>query len=364
MTRKYSKAILLFVLLFTFQEFFANNKPKPIQLDLGGEFFAQQSLQNNESLIGLAAIMVDVDLYLNEKLTGFAAFHFDSSPWHSFLNRSYNYNETDEYDISLHVEEFHMQWQATKIISLKVGRRYAGISAVNAMHLADFDFSTKPRIFTMYYGDNHGLAIDGLSLKLEQSFGNSNISLENEWGKNSIHRNTGQLSSTLRYQYENDKNIIDARIYGYFDYQNAPENKLLNLFDAADYYSLQPSNAFEMNAKGASLSYNYILSDQKNLLLHAELMTREIGKKSYMGGFAYLQAQFSEKWNASIMYQELKVPFFENSLLNAYTERITTLGISYEPNENQRIRLEYSNTNNNPFYDNMLLLKYRVYVNI
>lgn len=329
-----------------------------IGLEVGGELFYKYGLQSKDHLGGLAAIMVDVDFHISRSLTGFGAFHFDSSPWYDFMNRSFQTGDSDHPDIELHVEEFFAEWAPVEFFRLKAGRRYSRFSQVNQLHLADFQFATKPRILTAYMGDNHGLALDGVSMQWLINSGGSTFWWLTELEKTGLAGEDLSFTTVLNWTLDLGSSDLSIRTYGFFDHQQREDNRLYNSF-APDEYALLPLDSdIGLNAWGGSVRYEASRSSRRPLMLHAELMNRRISDRYFTGGFAFVHYGFAQRWIANMMYQQLDLPFIADDALDFVTERSVTIGIAFMATPDQRIRLEYSYYDGSPFYNDMLLLKY------
>lgn len=329
-----------------------------VGLDVGGELFYKYGLHSNRHFGGLAAIMIDVDYNISRNITGFGAFHFDSSPFYDFMNRSFQTEDSEHPDIELHVEEFFVEWTPVTFFRLKAGRRYSRFSQVNQLHLADFQFSTKPRILTAYMGDNHGLALDGVSMQWLLHSGSSTFWWLTELEKTGFSGEDLSFTTVLNWRLAIGSSNLMVRTYGFFDHQQRPDNRLFNSF-APDEYALLPlDSVIGLNAWGGSVRFEALQSSGRPLILHAELMNRRVSDRYFTGGFAFVHYGFAERWIANMMYQQLDVPFIADSDLDFVTERSLTLGLSFIATPDQRIRLEYSYFHDSPFFDDMLLLKY------
>lgn len=334
-------------------------KPK-LKSEAGAELFFLQNTASSENLIGLAAIMIDLDMVISRQTTAFAAFHFDASPFYSLLNRSFQTELEPEYEIDLHVEELYALWEPTAYFALKAGRRYSGISAVNESHLADFQFNMKPRIFTAYIGDNHGLAMDGLSMKWILPLGPGRLSWLTEAAKNSLTGKDWVITGILDWSSNEIKNgyTFGVRAFTYFDQQKKTDKLLYNTFHPEEYAMLYLQRDMNLNARGLSVSLAKETAGSRGIYFHAEWMQRRISRFFYSGGFAFVHLTLSEKWHAGLMYQHLELPFIEDGNLDRQTEYAIIPGLSYQPGNQHRIRLEYNHFENSPFYEPFLLMKY------
>lgn len=334
-------------------------KPK-LTPEAGAEFFFLQNTASSENLIGLAAVMIDLDMVISRQATAFAAFHFDASPFYSFLNRSFQTEMNPDYEIDLHVEELYALWEPAAYFALKAGRRYSGISPVNELHLADFQFNMKPRIFTAYIGDNHGLAIDGLSMKWTLPLGPGRLSWLTEAAKNSFSGKDWVVTAILDWSANEIKNgySFGIRAFSYFDHQKKTDKHLYNTFHPEELAMLHLQKDMNLNAHGFSVSFAKETAGNRGLYFHAEWMQVRISRRFYSGGFAFVHMALSEKWYAGLMYQQLELPFIEGDQLDRLTEYSITPGLSYKSSPNQRIRLEIGLYENSPFFDQFLLLKY------
>ena len=329
-------------------------------LEVGAEFFGHYNTQANEGMGGLAAIMIDLDVKLNERFSLFGAFHFDSSPWHDFLNETLEQRQHTPlaYDIKLEVEEFFADWIIIpERLKIRAGRRFSRYSYANQLHLADFEFNMKPRIYTSYWGNNHGMAIDGLSLKVKGSSGIANAALFMEAAKNGVASEQTLFTTVLDTHFDFRYFDLGVRGFTYFDHQNETHPLFIYLDETQT--SLIPLNdQLGLNAWGGSTQWFFDLSDKKSLLLQAEWINRRMGDDFYPGMYAFVQLVHSERFLTSVMYQQLDIPVIKNNQITSQTEQVYTFGISYFPIEWHRLRLEYSHFSNSLHHRNMILLKY------
>ncbi|ASB49775.1 hypothetical protein CDL62_11825 [Alkalitalea saponilacus] len=336
-----------------------NSITKPdIDLEIGGEIFAKQTTESGNYMLGLAAIMVDVDVIFNDKISLFGAFHFDSSPWHDLLNetRQTRMGTPSPYDIELEVEEFYLTWNTTGFLTITAGRWFSRISPVNQLHLADFQFNMKPRIFTSYWGNNHGMAIDGIGTKLYYNNSNSEMALKTELAKNGIEKENTLLTNTLSYTYHNETTTINPRIFGYWEHQSNL-HPFFALEEEENFNNQELQTGHKINGWGGNLTIEQTMRNDQSLLFTAEWMNRKFGNRSYPGGYAFLVYSPTDKWNASIMYQQLKLPLLEPGI-GSMSEKSITTGVSWFPYQNHRLRLEYQHYGEKIYHENMLLLKY------
>ncbi|TCO09772.1 hypothetical protein [Natronoflexus pectinivorans] len=329
-----------------------------VDLEIGGELFAKQTTESGNYMMGVAAVMIDIDLVFNEKVSLFGAFHFDSSPWHDLLNetRQTRMTESSPYDIELEVEEFYLTWNATRFLTVTAGRWFSRISPVNQLHLADFQFNMKPRIFTSYWGSNHGMAIDGIGTKLHYSTDNSELALKTEFAKNGIEKENTLFTNTLSYKHTNERTTINPRIFGYWEHQTT-NHPFLALQDEENFKMRELRTGLKKNGWGGSLTISHNIRSNQSLLFTTEWMNRKYGSSNYPGAYAFLVYSPSENWSASIMYQQLKLPLATDGV-GTINEKSIISGISWFPYTNHRLRLEYQHYGEKIYHENMLLMKY------
>ncbi len=336
-------------------------------IELGAETFYGFDQGAGSGLGGLAAIMIDMEGSIHERVSVFSAFHFDSSVWHDFMNKV----EGDRqdlafgYDIELEVEEFFITWEAIPgALDITAGRMFSVLSYANQLHLADFQFNMKPRIFTDYWGDNHGFALDGLSAKLYYQHGRLDASLITEAAKNGYESEslsaTGVLDAAINLNGLN----LGLRGFGYMDHQHDDHPFLYRFshFGDVDYAFKE---GLQLNAYGGGVNALWDTSPFFNsVFLQAEGVQRAFGDDTYAGGYAFVIFSHSERLETSFMYQQLEVPAWDNATILRDTEKAYIAGLSFFPWYNHRIRLEYHTYDNSMFYDNMLLLKYTFFTDL
>jgi len=343
-------------------------KEKPstaFEIEIGGEFFAKQAFEKKPFLTGLAAIMIDLDFQVSNRLSGFAAFHFDSGIWHSFINRSFIVDEEkDHTDIELHVEEFFVAWNPINFLELKAGRRYSRISRANYMHLADFEFNAKPRVFTTFFGDNHGLAIDGLSGEVKMESEKTSFSFLTEIGRNGDQSNNLIVTSTMEAGFESKNWNASIKGFSIFDHQQNDNPWFSKSISPERQNLLNLTEGLKMNALGASISLFTSVTKTLDINISTETFSRKLGNAKLFGGFGFARATFGKRFSLALMYQAVEIPTIENNSIASIREQSTTLGVSWFPTDRQRLNLEFSNFSNSPFYNNMVLLKYTFNIGI
>ncbi len=336
-----------------------SNNPS-IVIELGAETFMHHDFSANAMIGGLAAIMIDIDGHLNDSFSFFGAFHFDTSPWHDFLNEPFDHRQDAgfAYDVELEVEEFFVDWDILpEHLELRAGRRFSRFSYANQLHLADFQFNMKPRIFTSYWGNNHGLAIDGLSLSLSGEAGPAKAVFFAEAAKNGLASAHTMITTVLDTRFDLGGLDLGVRGFAYFDHQTE-NHPLLFGIDETRFDLINLHSGLGLNAWGMGVSSLWDLHNGKALLLQSEWVNRKLGDDFLLGMYAFLQFDFSEKLSASAMYQQLEMPVLSNDRLITEKEQAYTLGVSWFPLPEHRLRLEYNHFNNSAFYNKMILLKY------
>lgn len=333
-------------------------------IEVGAESFLYSGQRSSEVTGGLAAIMIDLDGRLSDRFSFFGAFHFDTSPWHAFLNQPMHERKDASfaYDIDLEVEEFFLTWLVVPgRLALSMGRRFSRVSHVNQLHLADFQFNTKPRVYTEYWGNNHGLALDGIGLTWLHETDRFAGSLTLEAAKNGHLSEQTTATAILDAQYDLGPMVLGIRGFSYFDYETE-DHPLFHHFQDDDL--LLNDTRIGMNAAGGSLFMSMPLINNRSLLFQSKVLNRKMAGHNFLGMYGFLILSFSESIAGSIMFQQLELPAFHDSIQGHYHERGITLGLSYFPVPEHRIRLEFSKFENSSFYTDMLLLKWTFYVSI
>ena len=339
-----------------------------LEIELGGETYYKYSPEPGDGIGGLAAIMVDLDGQLSERLTFFGAFHFDSSVWHDFLNKpAFVRKENPDYDIELEVEEFFITWKPEAAdLEFTAGRMFSVVSYANQLHLADFQFNMKPRIFTEYWGDNHGLALDGASVKWFHEGGRSRTAFLVEAAKNGYQSEYTVLTSTLDFAFDMGNLDMGLRGFGYFDHQGNDHPLLNNIsgshVSVAD--AVELNNGLGMNAWGGGANLLWYTPGDRSVFFQTEWVNRKFANDELIGGYAFLILNHTNKISSSIMYQQLELPDFGSQLVDVTNEKVYTVGLSYIPIYNHRLRLEYNHFSDSSFYDNMLLAKWTFFLEL
>ncbi len=334
------------------------------ELKIGGEGFYSIEPATGNGFGGIAAIMVDMDASIHEHLDFFAAFHFDSALWDDFLNKPRLQREglPPEHRIDLTVEEFFLSWiPMGEILEIMAGRRFSGFSYANRLHLADFQFNMKPRIFTTYWGDNHGLALDGISLRVTLPNDGFSTSFMVEAAKSAYGGDQTVMTSVLDAGFSAGNLDIGLRGFGYFDHQTFC-HPLLNYCNEDISSQLTLDEGFALNAFGGGTNLLWKTGGRKSVFFQAEWIGRRIMSNFLYGGYAFAKLVHSEKVSSSFMVQQLEMPDFLGEEPNGRIERSYNPGISYFPMEKHRFRLEYHYSDNSIYYRNMLLFKYTFFL--
>ncbi len=345
---------------------FAGSTFPAFEIEIGGESFFMFEQADKRGLGGLSAIMVDLDGKLSDRIHLFAAFHFDSSVWHDFLNLPMDIrrNDASAYDVELEVEEFFLTYTSPlSKLEISVGRMFSVISYANQLHLADFQFNMKPRIFSEYWGSNHGLALDGGSVKWSVGQGPFRASLVAEAAKNSYETEAMVMTSVLDLVWKNEKVMAGLRGFGYFDHEHAGHPLLAWLPDFPE-IELSDHGKPGLNAFGAGMNAAWALTPGNYVFLQAEWMNRTLSGMNFNGGYAFILWPFGEKFEGSLMYQQLERPVISETQLSFIEEKAYTFGLSYFPLINHRLRLEYAIFNDSHFYENMFTAKWTFYVTL
>ncbi len=333
------------------------------QFEVGGESFLKYGREAGSPMGGLSAIMVDMEGRMNSRFSFFGAFHFDSSVWHDFLNlpkeerRQGNGNP----EVGLEVEEFFVTLHG-KHFELTAGRMFSVLGYANQLHLADFQFITKPRMFTEYWGDNHGYSFDGVGLKWMTQWGGSRVSLFLEAAKNGIADENLMMNVVADFGQNVGELALGFRAFSHMNHQSDQDP----LWHRAplDYQTLYVPSAptLTSNAFGASMNAFYQLGGQRSVFLQSEWMQRKMGDHGFSGGYAFLIFEHNARLSSSVMAQQLQIPCFTEDGMNTVDEKALTFGLSYFPLNNHRFRLEYSRHSNSDFYDNMFVAKWTFYL--
>ncbi len=338
-----------------------------LQIDLGGESFVAHDPAYGKSTAGLTAIMLDVDARINRRFSLFAAFHFDSEVWHGLINlpRAMRTDEARGPGLDLEVEEFFVSWSPLfPHLELTAGRMFSVSGYANQLHLADFHFNMKPRIFSAYWGDNHGLSLDGLSLKLSGRRGRAHAAFFVEAARNDQAREHSMLLTVADLRFGLEGFDLGFRGFAYADfhsfdhplYQYAPEASLpLPGLGGGD---------FGLHALGGGMNAMWPMGAGKNLFFQAEWMQRNAPGESFGGGYAFVVLDHSERFSSSLMLQQLEVAAFSRGQWQKQSEKALTLGLSYYPVPYQRFRLEYARFSQSLYYDRLLLLKWTFFIDL
>ena len=336
------------------------------EIELGGESFYAFDLAEKQGIAGLSAIMVDIDGHISNRLRLFAAFHFDSSVWYDFLNMPLVNRQHDgsEYDLELEVEEFFLTYHTPLMnMEISVGRMFSVISYANQLHLADFQFNIKPRIFTEYWGNNHGLAMDGGSVKWTGNVGPLQPSLVAEVAKNRYESEALVFTTVLDLSWSRNMLYLGLRGFGYFDHDN-PNHPMLHWLPANAGQLLQDKNQMGLNGLGVGFNALYNLGSERNVFFQSEWVNRSLSGQNYRGGYAFILWPLGDDFEGSFMVQQLERPLITDQNFVSVDEKAYTFGLSWFPLINHRLRLEYSVFDNSHFYNNMLTAKWTFYVNL
>jgi hypothetical protein len=334
-------------------------------IEVGAESFFHHDFRSNETLGGLAAIMIDMDARISQRFSFFGAFHFDTSPWYDFMNQPFIERQDAyfAYDIDLHVEEFYLTWAVVpERFELSAGRRFSMISYANQLHLADFQFNTKPRIFTEYWGDNHGMALDGIGLKWTVGHDNFSTSFLFEAAKNGYSADHTIAIGIVDARLELSALELGIRGFTYFDHQT--ENHPLFHYVPGQTEWFLMDDGFSMNATGGGLNAYLPLNNNRSLLFQSEILNRKMAADNYFGMYGFLIFNYSTSIAGSVMYQQLDIPLLTEGFSDRTREHSVTLGVSYFPAPDHRVRIEYGHFSNSNFYRSMLLAKWTFCVSI
>lgn len=343
------------------------DNPGTYVIEIGGEIFSAFDAVDNHWMGGLAAIMVDVDVRVNNRLSLFGAFHFDSDVWHDFMNKPafQRQEEGFAYDIELEVEEFFITWLAFPgKMELTAGRMFSVISYANQLHLADFQFNMKPRIFTDYFGSNHGLALDGFSSKFYTSNDLLTASVFVEAAKNGFDRDLLVLTGTTDLIVRMDDVSYGFRAFGYFDHQRSDHPAFMYIPSSELPFMVDLKDGFGLNAWGAGIHLLWEMQTHSSIFFQSEFVSRSLGEEFLRGGYAFLIFSHTPKLSSSFMFQQLEIPLFREKGWSTATETAYTFGLSYFPFEGNRLRIEYSRFHDSPFYNHMLLAKWTFFLDL
>ncbi len=337
-------------------------------MEMGGETYSKYSPEAGDGIGGLAGIMVDLDGNLSEQMTFFGALHFDSSLWHDFLNKpAYIRKENSNNEIGMEVEEFFITWKPDIAnLEFTAGRMFSVISYANQLHMSDFQFNMKPRIFTEYWGDNHGLALDGGSIKWQYDAGRTRTAFLVEAARNGYQSEHTMLTSTVDFAFDMGNVDMGLRGFGYFDHQ-ANDHPFFNNIPASDapfVDAVELNDGLGMNAWGGGANFLWDRPGDRSVFFQTEWVNRKFANDNFFGGYAFLVLNHTDKISSSIMYQQLELPDFESGAINVTEEQVYTVGLTYLPVYNHRLRLEYNHFTDNSFYDNMLLAKWTFFIEI
>ncbi len=339
--------------------------PSWFELEIGGETFYTFSPESNKGIGGLAAIMVDMDVQIGERLFLFGAFHFDSSIWHDYLNKPSLLREAQpDYDIELEVEEFFITWSPAMIpLEITAGRMFSVVSYANQLHLADFQFNMKPRIFTAYWGDNHGVALDGASVKWYRETDRNRVAFLAEAAKNGYDDEYRVFTTTLDMALNIGSIDWGLRGFGYFDHQ-ANDHPFLKQLGGDNAFAPELEEGMGLNAWGGGTNILWKTPGNRSLFFQTEWVNRKINDHFLTGGYAFVVLEHSDKFSSSLMYQQLEIPDFQTGGgMDIVNERAYTVGLSYFPVYDHRLRIEYNHFSNSSFYDSMLLAKWTFFIN-
>ena len=339
-------------------------------VELGGESFYSLDLPAGKGMGGLAAIMIDVDVRISQRFWVFGAFHFDSSVWYDYMNRPAFLREEEgfAYDVELEVEEFFATWSPVPDrISFSAGRMFSVVSYANQLHLADFQFNMKPRIFTDYFGSNHGLAVDGMAARFCREGRVARTSLFVEAAKNGFEGEDLVLTTTLDAAFDMGSLRFGLRGFQYFDHQGG-DHPLFIYLPQADTFQPSYREGLRMNALGGGINLWWDLPWTESLFIQAEGVSRKLGGESLHGAYAFAILAHSPKLESSFMFQQLDIPVWSGDEgmadFGTHRERAYTAGLSYYPAEIHRLRVEYSRHTNSPFYDRMILAKWTFFIDL
>ena len=331
-------------------------------VEMGGESFYKYGLDSKKGILGLSAIMIDAGGNISPRLSFFSAFHFDSSPWQDLINHPMGERESEP-QLELAVEEFFMNWLAIpEILTVSAGRRFSRISYANQLHLSDFQFNMKPRVFTEYFGENHGLALDGIRLKYHPQIGAVQASLQGEAAKGGYASEQLVLTAILDLGWQRGSFDFGWRAFGYFDHQENNHPLMKYLPADKDLSFLQ--QGLDLNAWGAGLNIVWAPMEAPRAFFQAEWFNRSFSDQNLKGGYAMAEWVHSPMISSIYMVQQLQIPDFSPTQMNTLTEKALTLGISVKPIESHRINFEYSQFSNSSFYNKMLLAKWSFMVNL
>jgi len=336
----------------------ANPVQRSLDVDVGAELFAKYAFPDGGTMAGIGAIMVDADLRISPSVTGFGAFRFDGRSWYNYLNRGRLGDYKQEAEYAFHVEEFFVLWQPIPLLEIKAGRRYSRISPANQLHLADFEFNAKPRIFTAYMGENYGLGVDGISMQWNLEREKNHLYWLTEASKNSMNQRDLMITSSLGYIRKGLQHTISLRGFIIADHESWRGHRLLGAIHPLDYAKLYLIDEMDINTWGTSLVVDRALGNGRSLRLQGEYISQQIGGNWFRGGYAFLHYHFRPKWQVNLMYQALEVPELHPKylLFTHNNEQIITAGFAWLPNQDQRIRIEYTPYFNLDYY--VLLFKY------
>jgi hypothetical protein len=343
------------------------DRNRKLDFDLTGETFFAFDYRTRKGLGGLAHIMFDIDIHLTDIISVTGAFHFDTSPWQNFLNKPAAYRQENKvlaYDIKIEAEEFFIKLsQPIKNFDVYVGRMFSYISYANQLHVNDFQYNIKPRIFTDYWGNNHGFSLDGLRARLFTGRNNIVASLFIEAAKAGEYSENKVITAIADATFDLGTLQIGLRGFSYFDHQtsNHPMLRYLPL-NQVERFNLR--DEFGLNSHGIGFRAKWHGKLSEPVLFQTEWMNRRVSKDFYSGGYAFLIIPLKEKLMGSIMFQQLEnaVLYDDDSYSNK--EKAATLGLWYLPITDHRLRLEHSRYFNSLFYRSLTTIKWTFAVNL
>ncbi len=329
-------------------------------VEIGGETFYSFQAGNNNLYGGLAAIMIDMELLVNRQFTLFSAFHFDSDKWHALLNPSLGTDpgDIDPGGIGLEVEEFFLKWApGNSGFNLSAGKMLARIGFANQVHLSDFEFAIKPRVFSEYWGDNHGVYTEGLRASYLVQTGVLDLGFRLEASKTDLSETAMEVIPSMDLGLSIGNTNLGLKAFAKFDHQTEAHSFWNRLTaDAHQAFIMEDGGGFNSFGGGLSIFHEY--DAEKNLHFQTEWISRRFASQQYLGGYAFLKYTPSSSFRYGIMFQDLQLPALSQSGVVMENETSLVGNISYFPNDSQRIMVEYSHFPNSLFYGSMIMLKW------
>ncbi|MFO7978107.1 MAG: hypothetical protein R6U64_05555 [Bacteroidales bacterium] len=369
---------LTFIFLMILRPGKANNTPaepfrpedsikssRGLFLELNAETFLKQGVSSGRNYMGLAAIMLEVEGSLHRKFSFSGALGFDSSLWQDFLNTpaALRYQPTSQTELTPAVEEFLISWIADPDhFSVSAGRMLSGINYAGNHRSADSYFNYNPRIFTEYWGDNGGLALDGIRGQWQQQTDEFTGSLTVEAAKNGYHSEQFILTTIIDLNLQAESLEIGTRWFGYFDHQEH-EHPFLK-WNTTDHSGTFVCEGFGFNAWGAAINASWRKEASEKAILQLQLMNRKLGDSFVRGGYASLVYNLTPRLSNTLMLQHLERPVFQEASLKVKEERGITLGMAYMPLPGHRLCLEYNYFANSSFYADMIVAKWSFLVTL